>query len=170
MDTLDELAGPFGTARRVPPANYAPGRGTLDAWIITAPHWHPLWSQYTLALITLADLPGTLPAVKERPGVTHQIIVMTLNPEHGPYDAARVSEDSLHYLTPGNIGEQFAATDDQARELAVLCVRAVLVGSLSPETADAPQRIRAAWARAIRETFDHARNAHHGTAEAADGD
>lgn len=157
-----EWSGPYGTAKRIPRANYPDTTTTLDAWIITAPIWHPLWSQYMLALITLADVPGMPPAVIERPDATHQVIVMTLNPEHGPYDATTVREDTLRFLRPGNIGEQFTATDDQAREIAALCVRACVDGVLSPETADAPDRIRAAWRSSIQKTVDHDRDPHHG--------
>lgn len=164
--TPDELTGPYGTARRIPPANYqATSPATLDGWIITAPIWHPLWSQYMLAVITLAEVPGVRPAHKQRENVTHELMVMTLNPDHGPYDAAQVGEQgSLHYLTPGNVAEQFTATDDQARELAELTARAVVDGRLCPETADAPARIRAAWRRSIHQTIDHFRDPHHGHA------
>lgn len=160
----DELAGSCGTATRIPSANFPDNQTTLDGWIITAPLWHPLWSQYLLAVITLADLPGIPAAQKDRPDVTHQVIVMTLDPEHGPYDARRVRERDLRLLTPGNIGEQFTATDEQARHLAPLCVRAVVDGHLSPETADAPERIRATWRQTIHQTLDHDRDPHHGRA------
>lgn len=163
----DEMTGPAGTAVRIPHASYPEARATLDAWIITAPVWHPVWSQYALSLVTLDDIPGLPPAQKENPDVTHQVIVMTLNPEHGPYDARQLTGDSLHYLTPGNIGEQFTATDDQARSLAALCVRAVVDGRLIPETADAPDRIRAMWRQAIHQTLEHDRDPHHGGQDSA---
>lgn len=158
----DELTGAYGSAVRIPHASYPEALATLDAWIITAPVWHPLWSQYLLSLVTLADVPGMPSAEKESPDVTHQVIVMTLNPEHGPYDARHLVGDDLRFLTPGNIGQQFTATEDQARRLAALCVRAVVDGVLIPETADAPDRIRSAWRRSIAQTLDHDRDPHHG--------
>lgn len=159
----DELAGACGTAIRVPRSHYADNPATLDAWIITAPMWHPLWSQYMLSVITLADVPGMGPAVKERPDVTHQVIVVALNPDHGPYTPASVAEKKIRYLTPGNIGEQFTATDQQALDMGVLCANAVVGGILCPETADAPERIRGFWAQSIQRTLDHARDPHHGS-------
>jgi hypothetical protein len=156
----DGLAGAFGAAHRIPATNFPDNKTTLDAWIITAPYWHPLWSQYVLAVITLADLPGVPPAHKERPDVTHQVLVMTLDPNSGPYDAATVTE--LHFLQPGNIAAQFTTTDDQARDLAPLCVRAVVDGLLTPETADAPAKTRAAWRQVIHQTLEHHRDPHHG--------
>lgn len=157
----NHLAGPYGTADRIPHTNYD-NRTTLDAWIITAPTWHPLWTQYMLAVITLADTPGVDPAHKEHPDNTHQITVMTLDPDHGPYNAATVTGDELHFLQPGNIGQQFTATDTQAIQLTELCTRAVVDGLLNPETADAPERIRAAWRSSIHQTLDYDRDPHHG--------
>lgn len=158
----DEFTGDYGRAQRVPRADYATNKATLDAWIITAPVWHPLWSQYFLGLITLADVPGTPPAEKDRPDVTHQIIVVALNPEYGPYGIHSVRDDALHYLRPGNIGEQFTATDDQAVELTELCAHAATEGLLPLETSDAPDRIRAIWRSAIQQSLDHHRDPHHG--------
>lgn len=152
----DELTGDLGTARRVPDGAFADRPAALTLWIITAPAWHPLWSQYSLSVVSLADIPGTPPAIKKFPGATHELLVMALNPDHGPYDAHTVRSDTLHHLTPINIAEQFTTTDTQAQQLATLCVRAVVDGRLNPETADAPERIRASWSQAIEETLDHA--------------
>jgi hypothetical protein len=162
-DNPSELTGPHGTALRIPRELYVTERSaTCDAWIITAPAWHPLWSQYMLAAITLADVPGAPPAVKNHPNATHEIIVMAMDPTHGPYTPDNVTDGRDRYLTPGNIGEQFTATDEEAIDIAVLCVRAVLDGVLSPETADAPERIRAQWSQSIQRTVDHGRDPHHG--------
>lgn len=161
----DEIKGKYGVGRRIPRDNYAEhSPATLDSWVIDAPMWHPLWSQYFLGVITLAPVPGVRPAHKDRPDATHELMVMTLNPERGPYDASAVgAPGSLGFLTPGNIAEQFrVAADDHAVELAGLCVKAVVIGLLSPETADAPELIREAWRQAIHTTLDHRRDPHHG--------
>jgi hypothetical protein len=160
----DELTGPHGTAIRIPRTHYTDKPATLDAFIITAPGWHPLWSQYMLALITLADLPGQPPATLERPGATHQIITMAMDPDLGPYTPDSFAGRRVQYLRPGNIGAQFTAADQQALDLLPLCAQAVIFGHLNPETSDAPQRIRAAWAQSIQQTLDHDRDRHHGAA------
>lgn len=166
MSVPDKIEGPYGTGARVPRTNNtgAAAPATLDCWIITAPGWHPLWSQYALVAITLADMPGVPPAVKRAPGVTHELMVMTLNPDHGPYEAEQVREGSLHFLGPGNVAEQFTATDAQAIDLARLAAEAVVNGRLNPETADAPERIRETWRLAVHQTLDHDRDPHHGQA------
>lgn len=163
----DQLAGPHGTAVRIPRTHYTDKPAILDAFIITAPGWHPLWSQYLLALITLADLadlPGTPPAVLDHPDNTHQIITMAMDPDRGPYTLDHAAQRRLSYLRPGNIGAQFTATDQQALELLPLCAQAVISGHLNPETSDAPDRIRATWAQSIQQTLDHDRDRHHGAA------
>ncbi|MFF8034895.1 hypothetical protein [Streptomyces sp. NPDC016626] len=151
---LDVTTGPFGTARRVPSTNYHDSKPAgVDAWIITAPHAHPLWSQYMLAVVSLAGIPGLPDPVRHYPDATHELHVVALNPDHGPYDAARIGPPgTIHFLTPVNVAEQVTTTDDQARALAARCAQAVVDGLLNPETADAPDRIRAAWHTYIHHT------------------
>lgn len=164
-DIPDKIEGPYGTAARVPRENIsAPHPATLDCWIINAPSYHPLWSQYTLTVITLADVPGVPPAKKRTPEMTHELMVMALNPEHGPYEAEQVGEGTLHLLRPGNVAEQFTGTDEQATELAALAAEAVVHGRLNPETGDAPDRIRREWSEAVHDTLEHFRDPNHGQA------
>jgi len=156
MTDTTEWTGPYGTAHRIPRANYAAtSPAALDGWIITAPCWHPLWSQYLLSVVTLADVEGAPPANKRRADFTHELTVLALNPEYGPYTAATYGRDHLRYLTPVNIAEQFTTTDDQARDLAVLAAHACVQGVLNPETSDAPDRIRALWRTTITRTLEH---------------
>lgn len=159
--STDQHTGRYGTAHRVPEAVLANHPG-VASWIITAPAWHPLWSQYTLSATSLADHPDHPPAVKTRPEVTHEIILIALDPGHGPYEAAQIGPGSLRFLLPVNICEQITATDGQAAQIAELCARSVVDGILEPETSNGPDRIRAAWRTAIHQTLDHFRDPHHG--------
>ncbi|MDX2551345.1 hypothetical protein [Streptomyces stelliscabiei] len=154
----DTLTGRHGVAHRIPTARYREEhRATLDAWIITAERWHPNWSQYLLCALSLADIEGAPPAKKRTPDVTHELLVVVLNPDHGPYDARLVRPDHLQHLTPVNVAEQFTATDDQARRIARLCTREVVDGRLTPETGDAPDHVRAWWHITIREALNNPR-------------
>jgi len=155
--------GPHGDAHHIPATHYQDHPAILAAWLITAPVWHPLWSQYMLAVITLADTPGVPPAVKDHPDNTHELAVLAMNPDRGPYTIDSFAAKTVGYLTPGNIAERFTATDEQAVQLAEMCVWGALEGLLPLETADAPERIRAAWRQSIHRTLDHARDPHHGT-------
>ena len=102
------------------------------------------------------------PANKRGADFTHELLVIVLDPEHGPYNAATASPETLQHLTPVNIAEQFTTTDDQARTLTQLCARACVDGALTPENGDAPDRIRAHWRSTIRQTLDHDHDPHHG--------
>lgn len=162
-----ELTGPAGRAFRVP--DNAENPAALEQWIITAPDWHPIWDQYLLGLISLADMPDMPempPPKRQRPGVTHELVVFALDPEDGPYRpesfVGRIPAEFV--LTPVNVVEQFTCTDDQARHLVRLCANAVVHGRLVPETGDAPDHIRAMWRTSISQTLDHARDPHHGRA------
>jgi len=161
--TVTEHTGPYGTAHRVPETNYeAVSPAALDSWIITAPCWHPHWTQYALALVSLAHIPDVPQAQLHRPGMTHEINVVALDPEHGPYDAHTLSPGRLRYLLPVNIAEQVATTDETARDLTQQCAHAVVHGALCPETADAPDRIRTYWRQTIRDILGHTNDPHHG--------
>lgn len=159
----DQLTGAFGAAHRIPPGHYQGSHPAgLDSWIITAPAWHPHWSQYNLGVVSLAAIPGLPPANLQRPHVTHELSVVALDPRHGPYDANDLPDGGLRFLLPPNIAEQFTTTDAQARRLALLCARAVVDGLLCPETAGAAERIRAAWHSSIHQTLAHDHDPHHG--------
>ncbi|GAA3223075.1 hypothetical protein [Actinocorallia longicatena] len=162
---MPEFNGPYGIARSVP-AERLVDHPAVASWIITAPRYHPLWSQYVLSAVTLDERPGFPPPVLQRAGVTHEINVVTLNPEYGPYEADTIGEPgrNLRFLTPVNVAEQVTVTDEQAVQLAELAARAIVDGRLEPEASNGPGRIRAAWRAAIQETVDHFRDPHHGRA------
>lgn len=159
----DTHTGPHGTAERIPDNVIVPAdipTATRSGWLITAPGYHPLWSQYALWLITLADVPGVPPAVKHDDAATHEIMVLPLDPENGPHPIEALGSTFIEYVGRGNIAQQFTAdSDEHAAHAAELCARAVTDGLLNPETGDAPDRIRAAWKYTIAATLDHPHHA-----------
>lgn len=138
---------------------------TVCHWLITAPGYHPLWSQYLLAVVRLRDLEGWPPPKRQFPGATHELLVVTLNPEHGPYDETLPSKfapgGNLPYLTPINVAEQIEGTDDEADKLAELGVWGIVNGALEPESSNGPERIRAAWKTSMVKTLAHIRGEVH---------
>jgi hypothetical protein len=161
--------GSFGSAEEIPrpPGDDPEWAETLGSWIITAPAYHPLWSQYNIVCVRLRDnVPGFPPPHRQFPGATHEIMVMALNPEEGPYRAATFVETckklrGLQWLAPGNIAHQVEGTDEEAGQLLRWAIWGVVSGHLNPETADAPGRIRAGWKESLVKTLAHIRGEEH---------
>lgn len=159
----EKMAGEFGSAERVPSENLADAPAQLATWIVTAPIWHPLWSQYMIAVISLADFDGHEPAHRQFPEATHELTVLALNPDKGPHDAETVSSaNPAPYMTPVNVVQQFVTTDERAIQIGHSLTHAVIDGRLNPETGDAPEAIRETWAMAISVTLDHYIDPTHG--------
>lgn len=163
MNKYDEIKGPCGTATQLEIPDEPWARQTADHWLLTAPMYHPLWSQYVLACVRLEDdVPGFPPPHRQFPGATHELLVVALNPEHGPYSREKLREPGdLKYLTPVNICHQFIATDAEMRAVVPLAARAVVHGALNPETGDAPERIRQEWLSSLVKALAHARGEEH---------
>lgn len=160
---MTEVIGPYGKAGLIPAERYSNPTTQIAGWVITAPAWHPLWSQYFLGVVSLADLPGVPPPVLHFPGATHEIMVIALDPDHGPYDAEVIGEGhKLKWLLPGNICEQIIATDEIAREISEGLAHMVVQGLLCPETGDDPDGIRSQWRGTISRSLDHYLDPHHG--------
>lgn len=162
----EKLEGPYGTAEQVPTPGIPSAAETVCTWLITAPRAHPLWSQYMLAVVRLRDLTGFPPPARQFDGATHELLVVALDPEHGPMDPERAVRywrrgRSLPYLTPVNIAHQIEGTDEEAAELAEMAARGVVRGHLMPETGDAPDAIRAAWKASLVKTLAHSRGEVH---------
>ena len=172
-DLLREIAhdrilvkdGPYGTAIRLDIDGLPNGEETVCSWLITAPACHPLWSQYNLAVVRLRDgIPGFPPPVRQFDGATHEMLVITLNPEHGPYDenmARKYAAGNLPVLTPVNVAHQFEGTDDEAEQLAAWAAWGVVNGYLEPESSNGATRIRAGWKTSMVKTLAHIRGEVH---------
>lgn len=159
----DEMTGEYGTAVQIPRENWPDKTAQLSAWVITAPCWHIFWSQYMIAVVSLAEFPGIDPPVIDFPGATHELMVIALNPDHGPYDARNVTpENPVVYMLPHNICEQFTTTDKRAIELCELFAGAVIDGRMCPETIEDPVYVRSVWRQTISVTLDHFKDPHHG--------
>ena len=162
MNTVEGVAG-SAVELHIPDVPMA--MQTVTHWLITAPVYHPLWSQYVLACVRLDNVPGFKPPRLQFQGATHELIVMALAPGPGPYDEGRMAEywrsGDLPFLTPINIVEQFEATDDEMRLLCQYAAMAVVHGWLNPETADAPELVRENWLASLTTTLAHIRGEAH---------
>lgn len=153
-----DIQGPAGTARFVPYTSDEPRAAAhLCTYLIDSPGWHPLWTQYSLAVVTLTEAPGLPTPYLQFPGATHELIVFALNPDHHQTVATMLdhcARGTMPYLTPVNVVHQFEATDDEMRQVAWLAARGVVNAYLNPETGSQ-------WLTACVRTLAHLRGEEH---------
>ena len=166
--TETEFTGPYGTAVTWPLGNGPEWAETVCQWLLTAPMAHPAWTQYLMPVVRLRDVDGFAPPKRQFPGATHELLVLALDPDEGPYTPENMSRfdegpqaGRLPYLTPVNIAHQIEGSDEEARTLALYSAWGVTAGTLNPETSDAPSLIRANWKAALVKTLAHIRGESH---------
>ena len=131
------LDSPQGRAWELPPPPVFTTTW-LRCWIIERPDAHPAWHSYMIALYALRDVEGATPAVRYAPGVTHEFMLLAIDPEADRQlivDGCNPGGETWQWLTPPNFGAQFTADGDDAavsmiREQAV---RPVVDGDLNPD-------------------------------------
>jgi len=161
---LQTFDGPFGLAQKASLPDTPRAAETVCQWLLTAPTYHPAWSQYLLMVVRLRDdVPGFPPPHRQFDGATHELLVIVLDPTRGPVNVLQLSDADFRYgfLEPVNHAHQFEATDGEVEELADLAARAVVSGVLNPETGDAPDRIRGQWLSSLTKTLAHLRGEEH---------
>lgn len=126
--------GPMGKAERVTIPDGDRWAVMVDGWLMTLPNQAPgnAWDQFLLQTITLSDVPGFPPATKRSPEVTHEMLVVSLEPKQ------RYTIDSplpFTYMGKPNVVVQFHVNDDdQAREVTDMAAEACANGTLIAET------------------------------------
>jgi len=160
---MSQHVGAFGRAVLMDVPDRPDAAATVCVWLVDRPDAHPLWTQYAILVLRLRDdIPG-MPAPKlHHPGMTHEFLVLALDPDQR-VDRRWfvVTSRTLPFLTPVNICEQFEATDEELCQLAELAARGVVHGLLWPETADAPDVVRHQWKTALVKTLAHIRGEEH---------
>lgn len=165
--------GPYGKAEAIPIPDRPDAAETLCQWLITAPMYHPMWTQYLLFVVRLRDdIPGFPPPERQFVGATHEMMLFALNPDpedtgtpmrHTPKSLLERIENNkgLPYLTPINIAQQHEATDEEMERVAELSAWAVIQGLMEPETSNGAERIREHWLTSATKTLAHIRGEEH---------
>ena len=102
-------------------------------WVISVPWAHPVWHSYSISLCDLTTNMGKKPVLLKK-GVTHEIVVMALNPDF------EIPEEITpgwvpQALTPPNHAYQFKAeSDDDACKRIVDLVQRIENKTLNPDT------------------------------------
>jgi len=143
-----------GTTRRNPDVLGAAGNAwrlkteghptTLAQWIAHVPSAHPFWPWCLVTLIHLREVEGFPPAVKTKPGATHEIMIFAIDPERCPEpdpercpepDPDRDPELGFPYLTPANLVDQFLVkSDEDALKLVKGLVKGFCAGLRTPDS------------------------------------
>lgn len=170
--TLQSFTGPWGTITELPKVAARPDMpeqdATLSHWFLHAPPAHPLWPNYLFFCVHLRDVEGqTRPPTRPHPDDSHNIMLIALNPELGPWTAENVMEKMLAprtesvWLSPLNISEFVRrATDAEAIKLTGLLARA-LVHGIVPIEPDDFRGGRDRWRGTISQTMEHIRHGGH---------
>lgn len=137
--------------------------GGIDTWVVNGPY-HPFWAWWHVSVVHLRPIPGAPPAQKQYPEAEYEFAIFSLDPDPAasghPERSYPPDIDALEagdperglpgYLTPADAVIQFhGCTDEQAREVCELAVRAIVNGQ-SPDS-----DFRSWWERAIPNTVEH---------------
>jgi hypothetical protein len=151
------MTGRFGRAWRLNllPVGHRPTAdhdGTVAGWIVHSPGSHPFWSFYLISVVHLRPIDGVKPATITRPGSTHEVVFLALNPEQPLPPSLTVDKDfAPQFLTPVDLVHQFAVQNDAvADEILTLIVSEIIQGGTMPD-----QDNRTRWAFLIDSTVDH---------------
>lgn len=159
---LKGIAGRAWIIAKPDPPTSPDHAATLEMYLLDVPGAHAFWHRWALYVIHLRELPGqTRPAHITLPGATHELMIVSIDPDWSPDFAKRSLgfEDGVPFLTPPDVVQQFIVRDDaDARQLAGLCVRCIVDGRLSPD-----QDWRRVWAGTIATTAAHIREGRHPT-------
>jgi hypothetical protein len=152
-----DVTGPAGKAWIMTAAASQPDhQAHLESWLLQVPGAHPLWQHWVMALVHLRDVPGVKPAHRQYPEAEHELLILSLDPGH-PANPDLAAGERLHFLTPPDLVHQFhGLTDDRARQLGTMAVRAICNGHLSPD-----QDFRSVWRTVIDATVAHYRQGAH---------
>lgn len=158
------FSGTWGDIHELPPLPAPKGApekdATLQYWFLHAPRAHPIWPQYLFFVVHLRDVDGqTKVPFRRYHDSTHEVMLLALNPERGPWTLETVIEKMQ--AGRGGIphsGELRPAaaprvTDAQACQLTALLARGPVDGHVPIEKDDWGGRAR--WEEVIEATLEH---------------
>lgn len=131
--------------------------GTIATWFLDCPGQSPAWRHYVLSIIHLRPIQGVKPAVIARPGATHEIILVALDPQSNPIPS---DVETWTHLRPLNfVGQLTLPSDDQAKIVVETLAKAVIDGILWAEPPLSGQV--EPWESQLRQLEAHAAGKHY---------
>lgn len=126
---------------------------TVASYLLESKQWHPFWNQWMIVCVSLKDVEGMAPAHKNTPEMTHEIMIISVNPD------VKISPDKAPegswMLEPLDLVKQFTATDEEAAEIVRYMIMHITNGKASPDS-----DFRSYWERTIDNTVDHLNGKH----------
>lgn len=111
--------------------------GCLGTWVVHPAVTPMPWHHYVVSVIHLRPIPGVRPAHIRRPGATHEMIIVALDPSAAPMPLTPMTDPDAYagsHLSPPNLTHQLVgATDEQARWLLRTLVDAIVGKGINPE-------------------------------------
>lgn len=129
---------------------------TVAMWFLDCPGQSPAWRHYNLTIIHLRPIPGVKPAHISRPGASHEVMLVALDPDKHPvaHDAA-----TWGFLRPLNyVGQLHVRSDDEAKEVLDTLAHGVAHGTLWAEPPLSGQK--EPWESQLRLLENHAAGKH----------
>lgn len=139
--------------------NWGYESSSLADWIVHGPY-HPFWSWWYVAVISLRDIPDAPPANKKYPEAEYEFMIISLNPDgrnEGQVDIDKIEAGDIEgglpgFLTPSDVVFQFhGVTDEQAVKVGEAAIRAIVNG----QSCDSD--FRSWWMRSLEATVEHFR-------------
>ena len=132
----------------------------LESYLVHRPGSHPFWCCYLFAVVHLRDDGVSDPAKKKFPEATHELQILSINPEYMKTPQPGVPIGELRLLTPPDLVYQFQGTDDEAERLLTDFVKVIVARlDVSPDVDFRPY-----WERTLAKTLEHYRTGGHSTA------
>jgi len=129
----------------------SPAMVGLDRIPPPASVFHPIWDTWLLQSCSLKEEPGVDPPKLHYPEAEFEIMILSGDPTHGPYDPDDMRR--FRFLEPPDLAKQVHnVTAEQVRQLMGSMVRAICAGLMSPDS-----DYRSRWEGSIDHTLEHYR-------------
>lgn len=104
-------------------------------WSLKLPGHHPVFDEYLVCLYAVSGLDDSIPVVRYREDVTHEVCVVSLAPEaRVDFSTSLFQQPKLVPLTPPNHAYQFKADSNESAVARIeVLVNSMRLGTLSPE-------------------------------------
>lgn len=123
---------------------------SLAGWLVHQPGVHPHWEYWLLSVVHLRDIEGIDPAKKAFPEATHELTILSLDPDIGVPDPDK--PEKFRYLMPQDLVKQIASTDADAIKIAGGMIDIVIAGKMAMDS-----DYRGSWSTLIDNTLTHLR-------------